>query len=367
MDATTFRWATVTRVVPLRVRLDGDTTELPITPEDFSGELLYVGMRVWVQFYGRRIFVLGKGPATPRNVVPLGDFENADVGSLRTVASTAYETYPDEWVQVLHPTNDNGTAAVSETEAHSGSRSLKITNAASYMTWPRSPIFDVTPGDRLMLSYWYLNTGGFVASDHFLRVAGGSDGGLTEYEGGSQATSIPLLPHIENNELDDDAFGWQPLGTIFVVPAGVYKAALRPLEYLPPGATEYYLDDFRVERIGGAGDVGLFPGDSGWITPPLVNSWESYGAGYDRFGVRRIDGVAHMRGLVRYGSSGTSTLTTIPEGLRPLGSNLFPAIINGTPYTICRLDLSGSTGVLAFTGANTGFTSVSGISWVVQR
>lgn len=56
----TYRWATVTDDDPLRVRLDGDTAELPITPETLvSPTILSVGDRVWVQMFGRRIIVLG--------------------------------------------------------------------------------------------------------------------------------------------------------------------------------------------------------------------------------------------------------------------------------------------------------------------
>jgi hypothetical protein len=49
-------WATVTQVGPLRVRLDGDETSLPITPENLAYGL-EVGMRVWVQLSGRRVIV----------------------------------------------------------------------------------------------------------------------------------------------------------------------------------------------------------------------------------------------------------------------------------------------------------------------
>jgi hypothetical protein len=58
----TYRWATVTQLSPLRVRLDGDTVELPTTPESIAGALL-VGTRVWVQLFGRRVLILGSASA----------------------------------------------------------------------------------------------------------------------------------------------------------------------------------------------------------------------------------------------------------------------------------------------------------------
>lgn len=55
-----FRWATVTQVSPLRIRLDGDTDELPVTPDSLvAPAALAVNVRVWVQLYGRRLIVLG--------------------------------------------------------------------------------------------------------------------------------------------------------------------------------------------------------------------------------------------------------------------------------------------------------------------
>lgn len=56
----TYRWATVTQLDPLRVRFDGDTAPIPVTPETLiSPTLLVVGSRVWVQMFGRRLIVLG--------------------------------------------------------------------------------------------------------------------------------------------------------------------------------------------------------------------------------------------------------------------------------------------------------------------
>lgn len=58
-DETTFRWATVTQLSPLRIRLDGDSSALPLTPDSVVDPLrLAVGTRVWVQFFGRRLIVL---------------------------------------------------------------------------------------------------------------------------------------------------------------------------------------------------------------------------------------------------------------------------------------------------------------------
>jgi microcystin-dependent protein len=52
-------WATVTQSSPLRIRLDGETAALDITPENLAGILL-PGERVWVQISGRRVLVTGR-------------------------------------------------------------------------------------------------------------------------------------------------------------------------------------------------------------------------------------------------------------------------------------------------------------------
>jgi hypothetical protein len=58
-----YRWATVTDTDPLRVRLDGDSAGLPVTPDTLvDPKTLAIGRRVWVQFFGRRLVVLGASP-----------------------------------------------------------------------------------------------------------------------------------------------------------------------------------------------------------------------------------------------------------------------------------------------------------------
>jgi len=52
-----FRYATVTATDPLRIRLDGDTAPLPITPTSLAAPL--VGDRVYVGIVNRRVTVLG--------------------------------------------------------------------------------------------------------------------------------------------------------------------------------------------------------------------------------------------------------------------------------------------------------------------
>jgi microcystin-dependent protein len=57
-ESDRWTWATVTDSAPLRIRLDGESAALDITPENLVGNLA-VGQRVWVQVNGRRAIVTG--------------------------------------------------------------------------------------------------------------------------------------------------------------------------------------------------------------------------------------------------------------------------------------------------------------------
>lgn len=58
-----WRWATVTQVSPLRVRLDGDDAALPVTPDSLLVTPPYVGQRVRVHVVDRSIVVVGAASA----------------------------------------------------------------------------------------------------------------------------------------------------------------------------------------------------------------------------------------------------------------------------------------------------------------
>lgn len=92
-----FGWATVTGVAPLRVRKDGETDPLPMTPDVIGPVGVAVGTRVWCQYFGRRVLVLGAGGAGDTGWVPIPSFggfggaiNGRKVGSL--VEVTAYVT-----------------------------------------------------------------------------------------------------------------------------------------------------------------------------------------------------------------------------------------------------------------------------------
>jgi hypothetical protein len=60
-DATTFKWATVTVVSPLTIKLDGDSVALALVPDTLiSPASLAVGTRVRVELSMRKVIIHGK-------------------------------------------------------------------------------------------------------------------------------------------------------------------------------------------------------------------------------------------------------------------------------------------------------------------
>jgi hypothetical protein len=60
-DLTSFKWASVTGVNPITIRLDGDTTSLDLIPETLvNPAVLAVGDRVRVELTMRKVVIHGK-------------------------------------------------------------------------------------------------------------------------------------------------------------------------------------------------------------------------------------------------------------------------------------------------------------------
>lgn len=53
-----YSWATITQSTPLRIRIDGESEPLDLTPDSLTSDVT-VGKRVWCQFHGRRVIVIG--------------------------------------------------------------------------------------------------------------------------------------------------------------------------------------------------------------------------------------------------------------------------------------------------------------------
>lgn len=114
-------WATVTQTLPLRIRLDGDTVGLPITPDDLSAGLRPVGQRVYCQIQGRRLVVVG--PAAGNG--PLQIATGVDLNDV--IATGDYYQY----------SNTNATPALNYPEANAGLLEVWTSASGTRFTWQR--------------------------------------------------------------------------------------------------------------------------------------------------------------------------------------------------------------------------------------
>lgn len=92
-----WRWATVISITPLTVRLDGDTTPIPVTSTLVNPLSLVIGNRVWCQLFGQRLIVLGMGGGSGdiAPVVPLPPLQVAhNLVAGQEVVATAWADMP---------------------------------------------------------------------------------------------------------------------------------------------------------------------------------------------------------------------------------------------------------------------------------
>jgi len=101
-----FKWATVTGISPLRIKLDGDTTAIPATPDSLiDPATLAVDDRVRTELSGNRLVVLGRsgglGLVSGRNLIINGNgaVNQRGAASGTSLALNAY--FLDRWQSVV--------------------------------------------------------------------------------------------------------------------------------------------------------------------------------------------------------------------------------------------------------------------------
>lgn len=100
-------------------------------------------------------------------------------------------------------------------------------------------------------------------------------------------------------------------------------------------------------------------------TPTLLNSWVNYGSGYESASYFKDKcGVVHLAGMVKSGTTTSETVIfTLPEGYRPRASEKFFCV---SLNAICVIDVYATGNVAIKTGANSGWISLSGISFLAS-
>ena len=106
--------------------------------------------------------------------------------------------------------------------------------------------------------------------------------------------------------------------------------------------------------------------DTGWITPTLINGWLQYGAGWDTIAYRRLNGVVHLKGLMKSGTINAAAFV-LPAGFRPGGLRMFaPASNAGGTVTATRCDIDNLGNVNPQAGTNVAY-SLSGICFPAEN
>lgn len=164
---STFRWATVTDIDPLRVRLDGDTEGLPVTPSSLVNPLeLPIGSRVWVQLFGRRLIVVGKGGGRP----------GSEVVKITDPAETQFVYSSAGWTFASSAASDTPTIVADGRTVQIGGR-IRYTTASLAQATAYNP---------------------FYLPDRFAPVAGGPSRSMLACftHGGSNAVALDMAAWI---------------------------------------------------------------------------------------------------------------------------------------------------------------------------
>jgi hypothetical protein len=178
------RWGTVTQTSPLRVRLDGDTTPLPLTPDSLE-RFLMPGERVRCEFTGKKLTVTGRldGQADNPYLIPNNGFESGDLSGWDAVGGWyVNNTAPSSGIY-------KALTAVTSTSQYLTSKARVPTTANVQYTVEFTVYSDMTASDSFM---WI----GFLKSDGSAswQQVPSNNGGWARYRftflGGSSVTWI---------------------------------------------------------------------------------------------------------------------------------------------------------------------------------
>lgn len=312
-----FRWATIATVLPLTIRLDGDSEPMAGTPdtlEDLGN--LKPGDRVWCQLYNRRVVVLGRSGAAFSSGAKTGSL-------LQTVMS------------------GGGVRGVSSTGVNWSQRFILM----------GAGISDLVPNGYFNID---MPPDGTVIPIH----SGAADSTTVA------AGTIPMI-------------NWQAL--YYDVPYGIVTSASQPgnfhIVYYTGG------DDFQVPpnwvliavRNGDTRAAAYKWGDGRaqdyWHTLTLQNSWVAYGSGW-AVPAYRIgnDGRVILHGLMKSGTVGGVPAMTFSTDLAPEGGASGTGVLVMQPASggVARVDVKqdGQLWVQSLVSpATNAFVSLDGLSW----
>ena len=98
--------------------------------------------------------------------------------------------------------------------------------------------------------------------------------------------------------------------------------------------------------------------DEDWITPTLINGWESYDAESIPKYYKGADNVVRLRGMVKSGTTGTA-FATLPVGYRPPASVRVPIYIGPSATGTALISVGGSITLYAASTLNVSVDNMS--------
>lgn len=102
-------------------------------------------------------------------------------------------------------------------------------------------------------------------------------------------------------------------------------------------------------------------GDTGWITPTLLNSWAPFGAPFATPSYRLLNGIVEFQGSMKSGTLTNPLFAALPPGMRPLAQKRFN-VNAGTGGANIDITSAGVVTVSQYTG--TGGSTIVGLDQV---
>ena len=314
--SSAWRWATVTGVGPVRIRYDGDSQPLGVSPEWLvAGVAPIAGLRVWTQTYGRRVLVVGAaGPG----------------------ASSAYST--TAWAA-----------------AH-----VMATGGATWLTTA------VGVGWRNSIVLHGLGRGATWSSTGRWELLVPTDGAVVPGYGGSAGATVAggLIPMA----------AWEVLYLELPAPGSGTSVPTSNLKLVGTSADfdlpESWLPIVARSGVGNTPQYRTITGETSdyWRVPTFQNGWLNLGATFTTAAYRKEFSVVRLRGVVRSGTldaggGATATIFTLPAGFRPELRQMFAvASTAGGVDAHGRVDVDTDGTVKAIAGSNV-FLSLDGITF----
>lgn len=311
-----YRWATVTQTDPLRIRLDGDTTALPVTPENLTGEEQAVGARVWVQFYGRRILVLGASG---------GAFSSTMLRNLKSVAS--------------------GGGLIDCTQTAIGWSERFILLGAGRNAQAPAGFFDITMPPNGTIVHGVGNVSDITVS-----------GGLIDFGTNSWFALWYALPApgSMNTTVNSNFYATGYNTNNFTIPSNWVCVATHNPE--SEGNVWHTID-------------GRFT-DPWRFATGFQNGWTNYGAPYAGAAYKKEGNLVIWRGLVTGGtvsSSGTTgNMFNAPAGFRPAYNATF-SVMAGSAGGPARVEVTAAGDIRAMVGPAGTYWSLDNVRYIAEQ